>query len=79
MTTAVNVPAIAAEDIEVLGPFLPLATQLGRLAIALAEGGSVDRIQTEFFGRIADFDTRLLGLEVILGALPGHTEEQVNR
>jgi D-3-phosphoglycerate dehydrogenase / 2-oxoglutarate reductase len=78
VSTAVNIPAIAAEDMEVLGPFLPLATQLGRLAMALAEGSSVERIEAAFLGRIADFDTRLLGLAVIVGALQGRTEEQVN-
>jgi len=78
VSTAVNIPAIAAEDMEVLGPFLPLATQLGRLAMALAEGSSVERIEAAFMGRIADFDTRLLTLAVIGGALQGRTEEQVN-
>jgi len=78
VSTAVNIPAIGAEDMEALGPFLPLATQLGRLAMALAEGSSVERIEAAFLGRIADFDTRLLGLAVIVGALQGRTEEQVN-
>jgi D-3-phosphoglycerate dehydrogenase len=78
VSTAVNIPAIAAEDMEALGPFLPLATQLGRLAMALAEGSSVERIEAAFMGRIADFDTRLLTLAVIGGALQGRTEEQVN-
>jgi D-3-phosphoglycerate dehydrogenase len=78
VSTAVNIPAIAAEDMEVLGPFLPLATQLGNLAMSLAEGSSVERIEAAFFGRIAEFDTRLLGLAVIVGALQGRTEEQVN-
>jgi D-3-phosphoglycerate dehydrogenase len=78
VSTAVNIPAIAAEDMEMLGPFLPLATQLGRLAMELAEGSSVERIEAAFLGRIADFDTRLLGLAVIVGALRGRTEEQVN-
>jgi len=63
---------------EVLGPFLPLAGRLGRLAMALAEGSSVERIEAAFMGRIADFDTRLLTLAVIGGALEGRTEEQVN-
>jgi D-3-phosphoglycerate dehydrogenase / 2-oxoglutarate reductase len=76
--TAVNIPSIEAEDMEVLGPFLPLATQLGRLAMALAEGSSVERIEAAFLGRIADFDTRLLTLAVIQGALQGRTEEEVN-
>jgi D-3-phosphoglycerate dehydrogenase / 2-oxoglutarate reductase len=78
VSTAVNIPSVDPEDMEVLGPFLPLATQLGRLAMALAEGSSVERIEAAFLGRIADFDTRLLTLAVIQGALQGRTEEQVN-
>jgi D-3-phosphoglycerate dehydrogenase len=78
VSTAVNIPAVGAEDMEMLGPFLPLAKQLGRLAMELAEGSSVERIEAAFLGRIADFDTRLLGLAVIVGALQGRTEEQVN-
>ena len=78
VSTAVNIPAIGADDMEVLGPFLPLATQLGRLAMALAEGSSVERIEAAFLGRIAEFDTRLLALAVIQGALQGRTEEPVN-
>jgi len=80
VTSAVNVPAIPAEDVEVLGPYVPLCRSLGRIAIALAlaEGGSVDRVQTDFFGRLADRDTRLLAIEALLGALSGHTEEEVN-
>ena len=37
VSTAVNIPAVSAEDMEVLGPFLPLAQRLGRLAAGLAE------------------------------------------
>jgi D-3-phosphoglycerate dehydrogenase len=78
VSTAVNIPAIGAKDMEVLGPFLPLATQLGRLAMELAESSSVERIEAAFMGRIAEFDTRLLTLAVIVGALQGRTEQQVN-
>jgi len=78
VTTAVNVPSIPPEDMEVLGPFVPLCRSLGRIAIALAEGSSVDRVQTEFLGRIAERDTRLLSIEVLLGMMRGHTEEDVN-
>jgi D-3-phosphoglycerate dehydrogenase / 2-oxoglutarate reductase len=78
VSTAVNIPSVGAEDMEVLGPFLPLAKNLGRLAMELAEGSSVERIEAAFMGRIADFDTRLLTLAVIGGALEGRTEEQVN-
>lgn len=78
VTTAVNVPAVAAEDLEVLGPFLPLCRKLGKLAVGIADGSSIDRLEVEFLGRIAERDTRPLVLHVLLGALSGHTEEDVN-
>jgi D-3-phosphoglycerate dehydrogenase / 2-oxoglutarate reductase len=78
VTSAVNVPAIPAEDMDVLGPFVPLCRALGRIAVELAAGSSVDRVQIEFLGRIAERDTRLLGIEVLLGVLMGHTEEEIN-
>ncbi|MEI2701906.1 MAG: phosphoglycerate dehydrogenase [Baekduia sp.] len=76
--TAVNVPAIKPEDLEVLGPFLPLCQSLGRLAMTLAEGSSVDRVEVELLGRIAERDTRPLTTATLLGALSGKTEEQIN-
>jgi D-3-phosphoglycerate dehydrogenase len=78
VTSAVNVPAIPAEDMEALGPFVSLCRALGRIATALSPGSSIDRVQTEFLGRIAERDTRLLSIQVLLGALRGHTEEDVN-
>ena len=78
VTTAVNVPAVAAEDREILGPFEPLARHLGKLAMALVEGSSVDRIEVEYLGRIGERDTRPLGVAVLLGVLDGKTEEELN-
>jgi D-3-phosphoglycerate dehydrogenase / 2-oxoglutarate reductase len=78
VTSAVNVPTVAAEDLEALGPFLPLAQNLGRIAVALVEGTSIDEIDVEYRGRIAERDTRLLTVQVLKGALAGHTEEEVN-
>jgi D-3-phosphoglycerate dehydrogenase / 2-oxoglutarate reductase len=78
VTSAVNIPAIPPEDVDVLGPFVPLCRSLGRIAIALAEGSSIDRIESEFLGRIADRDTRLLTIQALIGVLSGHTEEDVN-
>jgi D-3-phosphoglycerate dehydrogenase len=78
VSTAVNIPAISAEDMDVLGPFIPLTDRLGRLAMTLAEGSGVDRVEVEYFGRIAERDTRLLTLAVLQGVLGGHCEEEVN-
>jgi D-3-phosphoglycerate dehydrogenase len=76
VSTAVNIPAVSAEDMEVLGPFIPLAQRLGKIAAALAE--RVERIEVEHMGRIAERDTRLLTLSVLNGLFAGHTEEDVN-
>ncbi len=78
VTSAVNVPAVASEDAEALGPFLGLAGSLGRIAVSLAEGTSVDGLEVEYLGRVAERDTRFLTVQVLKGALAGHTEEQVN-
>jgi D-3-phosphoglycerate dehydrogenase / 2-oxoglutarate reductase len=78
VTTAVNIPSVGAEEMAALAPFLPLAEQLGRLAMGLAEGSSVERIEAAFLGRIAELDTRLLTVAVIAGAMQGRTEEAVN-
>ncbi len=58
---------------ELLGPFLPLCRRLGRLAMALAEGSSVERVEVEHLGHIAERDTRLLTLSVLHGLLADHT------
>ncbi|HZO35292.1 MAG TPA: phosphoglycerate dehydrogenase [Solirubrobacteraceae bacterium] len=77
VTTAVNVPAVAAEDLAVLGPYVPLTRALGRIAAGLA--GGVDRVEVEYLGDLAEYDTRPLGVAALLGVLTGHTEEDVNQ
>ena len=77
VTNAVNIAAVRPEEMEALAPFVPLCEKLGRLAQGLGDG-SVDRVTAEFRGRIADHDTRLLGIAVLVGILSGHTEEPVN-
>ena len=78
VTNAVNIPTLRAEDAEALGPFIPLCERLGRLAITLGEGASIERIEVRYEGRLLERDTRLLTVAVLLGVLAGHTEEEVN-
>jgi D-3-phosphoglycerate dehydrogenase / 2-oxoglutarate reductase len=77
VTNAVNIAAVRPEEMEALAPFVPLCEKLGRLAEGLGDG-SVDSVTAEFRGRIASYDTRLLGIAVLVGILSGHTEEPVN-
>jgi len=78
VTSAVNIPAVSAEDTQALGPFVAVCRALGTIAVALGSGSSVDRVQVEYLGRIAERDTRLLSIYALLGVLRGHTEEEVN-
>ncbi|MFY9487444.1 MAG: phosphoglycerate dehydrogenase [Solirubrobacterales bacterium] len=78
VSNAVNIPKVGAEDMATLEPFIPLAGRLGTLAVALAEHGSIDNIEISYEGHLANFDTRLLTVAVLKGALEGHTEESVN-
>ena len=71
VTTAVNIAAVRPEVMEALAPFVPLCEKLGRLAQGLADG-SVDRVEVEFRGRLAEEDTRLLGIAVLAGILRPH-------
>ncbi|HEY6052488.1 MAG TPA: phosphoglycerate dehydrogenase [Gaiellaceae bacterium] len=77
VTNAVNIPTIDAADLEILGPFVPLTAKLARLAMELAEGRA-DRIRLEFYGVLADYDTRLLSVAALNGLLQGRTERTVN-
>jgi D-3-phosphoglycerate dehydrogenase len=77
VTTAVNIAAVRPEVMEQLAPFVPLCEKLGRLAQALADD-TPDRVHVEFRGRLADQDTRILGIAALVGILSGHTEEPVN-
>ena len=77
---AVNVPAVAAEDLEVLGP-VPAARRGARAArrSALAEGVEVDRVEVEFLGphrRARHAPARRRGR--CSACSTGHTEEDVN-
>ncbi len=77
VTNAVNIAAVRPEAMEALAPFVPLCERLGRLAQGIG-GGAIDRVEVSFHGRIAEHDTRLLGIAVLVGILSGHTEEPVN-
>ena len=77
VTNAVNIPAIRPEDLDVLGPFIPLAAKLGRLAMELA-GGRANSIDLSYYGALAQFDTRLLTVAALNGAFQGRADVPVN-
>jgi D-3-phosphoglycerate dehydrogenase len=77
VTNAVNTPVVGAEDAEALGPYVPLASRLGRIAMELADGVA-DEIVIKAHGALADHDTRLLGVAALDGAFRGRADRPVN-
>ena len=77
VTNAVNIPVIGADDLEVLGPYVPLAARLGRIAMELANGAAEEIVIT-VYGGLADYDARLLTVAALNGAFQGRADRPVN-
>jgi D-3-phosphoglycerate dehydrogenase len=77
VTNAINIPVVDQADLEVLGPFIPLAAKLGRLAVELS-GGRPHRIAVAAHGPLSEYDTRLLTVAALNGAFQGRVDQSVN-
>ena len=77
VTNAVNIPSIGAEDLEVLGPYVPLAGKLGRIAMELVDWRTDEFVLTAY-GGLAEYDTRLLTVAALNGAFQDHADRPVN-
>jgi D-3-phosphoglycerate dehydrogenase len=77
VATAVNIPIVDQSDLEVLGPFIPLAAKLGRLASALVSGRP-RRIVVAAHGPLSGYDTRLLTVAALNGVFQGRVDQTVN-
>src|SRR6185503_8314205 len=77
VTNAVNIPVVDQADLEVLGPFIPLASQLGRIAVGLA-AGAPHRITVAAHGPLSEYDTRLLTAAALNGVFQERVDQVVN-
>jgi D-3-phosphoglycerate dehydrogenase len=77
VATAVNIPIVDQADLEVLGPYIPLAAKLGRLASALLPGWP-RRVVVAAHGPLSDYDTRLLTVAALNGVFQGRVDQVVN-
>lgn len=75
--TAVNIPVVDPGELDALGPFVPLAVQLGRLVMGLAHGWP-RKLVVGVHGPLAEHDTRLLTVAALNGAFEGRVDEPVN-
>jgi len=73
VTNAVNVPAVAADEVGFLGPFLPLARDLGRIASAIVEQAATQIFMANSKARhvdyvakqVAELDLRMHQIELV--------------
>ncbi len=77
VATALNIPIVEQADLEVLGPYIPLAAKLGRLASTLVSGRP-RRIVVAAHGPLSDYDTRLLTVAALNGIFQGRVDQTVN-
>ncbi len=77
VTYAVNIPSISREDMDAIGPFLPLAEMLGQLLSAVSDG-PLSKVTVQYEGEVAEHDTRLLTLAVTKGLVAAGSDEAVN-
>lgn len=74
---AVNVPGLPGELREQLGPWLPMAEQLGALAAGLAPAGPTE-VTVEIAGELSGVPLRPLAARVLVGILRPFLEIPVN-
>ena len=74
---AVNIPVVDASELELIGPFVPLGSALGRLAMSLARGRPA-RLAVAVHGPLSEHDTRPLVVAAIRGMFEGRVDEAVN-
>lgn len=75
---AVNMPNLDAKTLESVGPYLDLASSLGKLLSIIAPA-QCDAIRVSYLGPVSELDTELVTRQVLTGYLSAaHHEAQVN-
>ncbi len=77
VANAVNIAPVPADVREILEPFLPLCRQLGKALMQMAEP-QIEQIEIEYYGHVAEHDTRLLTSAVLIGAFEGVVSDSIN-
>jgi len=75
--TAVNIPFIKPELMDVMKPYMDLVEKLGKLAGSLAEG-PVDSIEIKYMGELANMETGSLTNTFVKGLLRPFLHEAIN-
>ncbi len=74
---AVNAPAVPAEILAQMKPYILLGETLGRTLIQIVEG-TVKSLEIEYTGQVCDYNTSYLTLSIVRGVLTPIIKEPVN-
>src|SRR3989339_20712 len=74
---AVNAPAVPAEILTLMKPYILLGETLGRTLVQLIDG-PIKKVEIEYTGQVCDFNTSYLTLSIVRGVLTPITKEPVN-
>jgi D-3-phosphoglycerate dehydrogenase / 2-oxoglutarate reductase len=74
---AVNAPFIPPEMMSILGPYMKVASKMGKLLSRLAEG-QINALNIRYEGEITQYDTNALKASLLGGLLENVSEEKVN-
>ncbi len=77
VATAVNIAPVAADVMEQVGPYIPVAELLGK-GIAQIAPAAVSEVEILSVGHLAALDTRVLKTAVLKGLLTVMTEDSIN-
>jgi D-3-phosphoglycerate dehydrogenase / 2-oxoglutarate reductase len=73
----VNAPAVRTELMSLLSPFFKLCENLGSLFINLFEG-NLDSLKIGYYGKVSDYDVRILTSTILVKILEKYSAENVN-
>jgi D-3-phosphoglycerate dehydrogenase / 2-oxoglutarate reductase len=74
----VNVPALSAEELAEIHPYLELAERLGEFYARVA-ADNLNALEIAYCGEVAEINTKVLTASVLKGLLEPISEEPVNR
>ena len=75
---AINLPAVSADELVKLQPYLILTRRLGILLGHMIPG-SISQLEVSLFGEAAERDLRSIATEGLVGLLSSHMSAEVNR
>ena len=75
---AINLPAVSADELVKLQPYLVLTRRLGKLLGNMIPG-SISQLEVSLFGEAAERDLRSIATEGLVGLLSSHMSAEVNR